>query len=721
MAEKSQISSFNWRNKHTVSATTFLDPRGFAPGRRIASIHLVHLARVARSPLFVLFVIFVSRLCQADTTSLLQDLASTDGKIRLEALDEIRANRLGADAIAPAAQLLDSPDPAIAGDAKIALERIVGPLSLVEDTRAAASLALCDALASAKNPAGRTWLLWLLSYTGGAEAVPRLAKLLADPDSFSMAVFALQGIGGEPASQALIAALKRTSDTPRRIALINALAMVGGKKAESALIAAAKAPDDASRAALEALGHVGGSKSAKLLGAKLRDGHGPGVVAAYLRVAERQQPRRARELYAQLLKANRDPNVDCAALTGLGRTGRAQDVAAVLPHFSTDRADVYGAARGALLALPDAKADRAIARAFESAESAETRCALLDVLNERNPEFAAPYLEAALKDPDETLRAAAYELRGRAAEPRHESELLEAAKSESDAVRPVALRGYLRIADAKLARGERPAALDMYHAALETATRNEERLLALEGMTRIGDPLSLPHIQSHMHEEALGRQLALCALAVADNIRGTDPSTAYFIYSAMVERAPFVDLAERAADGLKALGKTSDAARRLGFVTHWKLIGPFPNNGFEAALPPEAEYKPDAAYAGAGGRTIRWTDHRVEHVRGITELHRIMTPNENIVVYARAEIEVEQPADAVLLIGSDDGVVCWLNGEKVHSNKIDRKVTVDQDRVPVRLRAGKNVILLKIVQGGGGMGYCLRIVDANEKPLSFLN
>jgi hypothetical protein len=42
-----------------------------------------------------------------------------------------------------------------------------------------------------------------------------------------------------------------------------------------------------------------------------------------------------------------------------------------------------------------------------------------------------------------------------------------------------------------------------------------------------------------------------------------------------------------------------------------------------------------------------------------------------------------QETEALLGIGSDDGVKVWLNGELVHENWIDRGVEPDDDVVPV--------------------------------------
>jgi quinoprotein glucose dehydrogenase len=75
---------------------------------------------------------------------------------------------------------------------------------------------------------------------------------------------------------------------------------------------------------------------------------------------------------------------------------------------------------------------------------------------------------------------------------------------------------------------------------------------------------------------------------------------------------------------------------------------------------------------------------------------------------------------APLLLGSDDGVRVWINGELVHTNPAYRAAAPDQDRVSVRLKKGWNKVLLKVLQGAGGWGYYLRFADPGGELRSAL-
>ena len=110
---------------------------------------------------------------------------------------------------------------------------------------------------------------------------------------------------------------------------------------------------------------------------------------------------------------------------------------------------------------------------------------------------------------------------------------------------------------------------------------------------------------------------------------------------------------------------------------------------------------------------------RVPRLPGQDRPPRSLADRDNCIGYAYAEIELDQPADAVLLLGVDDSEKIWVNGVKVHESFTPRGLVVDQDRVPVHLKAGKNTILLKLYQNTLGWEFCARLVTPDGQPLPF--
>ncbi|OGV74306.1 MAG: hypothetical protein A3K19_17835 [Lentisphaerae bacterium RIFOXYB12_FULL_65_16] len=88
-----------------------------------------------------------------------------------------------------------------------------------------------------------------------------------------------------------------------------------------------------------------------------------------------------------------------------------------------------------------------------------------------------------------------------------------------------------------------------------------------------------------------------------------------------------------------------------------------------------------------------------------------------VAYYVAVYAEVKAPTPAEIRLGSDDGFKLWLNGEPVGGQNASRGVGIDTDRFTVEFKPGRNLILLKVIQGGGPSGWCLRLTDAQGRPL----
>jgi len=153
------------------------------------------------------------------------------------------------------------------------------------------------------------------------------------------------------------------------------------------------------------------------------------------------------------------------------------------------------------------------------------------------------------------------------------------------------------------------------------------------------------------------------------------------------------------------------AARR--FMGEWSLAGPFDAADMDdlpTVYPPETEAVPARSYKGKGGASVGWRTVRAD-AAGYVRLDDRIKPNEQAIVYAAAYVFSPDERAATLLLGSDDGVRVWINGELVHTNPSYRAAEPDLDRVSVRLNKGWNKVLLKILQGAGGWGYYVRFAD----------
>lgn len=84
--------------------------------------------------------------------------------------------------------------------------------------------------------------------------------------------------------------------------------------------------------------------------------------------------------------------------------------------------------------------------------------------------------------------------------------------------------------------------------------------------------------------------------------------------------------------------------------------------------------------------------------------------------YAWAEIEVDQDQPALLGLGSDDGVKVWLNGEVLVEKWAQRPLRIDEDVLPLRLKKGRNQLLLKVQNIWGEWRFSCRLILQGTPP-----
>jgi hypothetical protein len=78
--------------------------------------------------------------------------------------------------------------------------------------------------------------------------------------------------------------------------------------------------------------------------------------------------------------------------------------------------------------------------------------------------------------------------------------------------------------------------------------------------------------------------------------------------------------------------------------------------------------------------------------------------------------DIESPADqkAQIVLGTDDCAKLWVNDALVYTNRQHRPAAPEQDTVAVRLKKGRNRLLLKINNGDGPHGFYLTILAEQE-------
>jgi hypothetical protein len=136
----------------------------------------------------------------------------------------------------------------------------------------------------------------------------------------------------------------------------------------------------------------------------------------------------------------------------------------------------------------------------------------------------------------------------------------------------------------------------------------------------------------------------------------------------------------------------------------WYQAGPFTLPSAEGAYAqqfgPESVVELDLEQSFGAGTPIRWIyrstfeDGKVHNLAAGTNVHFV----------AR---EIYSPSERVLnvSIGSDDGFAIYVNGQEVAAREVPRGCAPDQDQIALPLRPGRNSLVFKIINTGGGAGF----------------
>jgi len=156
-----------------------------------------------------------------------------------------------------------------------------------------------------------------------------------------------------------------------------------------------------------------------------------------------------------------------------------------------------------------------------------------------------------------------------------------------------------------------------------------------------------------------------------------------------------------------------------GLVTDWWVVGPLSTRQAllnHDLLDPAAEV--DTVKPVADGDTVcAWKYAPVTDPAGMLDLQATLARKNDVGSYAYAEITSPAEQPAVIKLGSDDDFVCWLNGKQVVECHDPRPWAPDQNSAEVTLKAGRNTLLLKVLNGGGNWACSARFTDRDGKPL----
>jgi hypothetical protein len=277
-----------------------------------------------------------------------------------------------------------------------------------------------------------------------------------------------------------------------------------------------------------------------------------------------------------------------------------------------------------------------------------------------------------------------------------------------DRANPLAAN-YLRavvdaIAERELsAGGELPAdALEAF--ALDARHDPRARRLAYEWLAKVDAtapdrviPKMLDDPSLELRRDAVAREMS----AAQKKLDAGEEAVAATGYRVALAAARDLDQVRACAAALKKLEQPVDLRRHFGFVTRWKMIGPFDNtnqSAFDKPYPPEEKFDPAAKYPGKSGE-VGWIDYETTDDYGMVDLTKALDKHKGAVAYAAAEFVADAARPVDLRVGCINANKVWLNGKLLGGRDVYHTgMDVDQYIYRGELKPGKNLILVKVLQ-----------------------
>ena len=289
----------------------------------------------------------------------------------------------------------------------------------------------------------------------------------------------------------------------------------------------------------------------------------------------------------------------------------------------------------------------------------------------------------------------------------------------SPLVRMAAVHAFMASGDLKQAPQLRPLLQD---SDLQVRTSAIQAIGMLKAIALLPDLLPLADQQLTQFEaikalSAMPDVRALSAYLTGLSSKNNDLRTAARLALTTV-REPAADLIQSLADR-KELPSAILPELRTIYAGHapileWNLIGPFPRG--KKSHPPEQEINLSATYPGVE-KPVKWIAHFKADAsqHGKVKLDSRFSPSNEVEAYGYTEIDVPADRDAQLLVGSDDSIVIWLNGKKVHQHDNDRGWDYNADTVNVKLVKGVNKLLVKCGNSGGAWEFSVAVTGETSK------
>ena len=391
--------------------------------------------------------------------------------------------------------------------------------------------------------------LELAHHLTDAKTTGQLVKQLDElPAARQILLMHVLGDRGDASALPTVIEAADSDEINMKLAAVRVLGTLGDGTVVPILLKAAVSDDEAlAITARDSLAVLGGDDVDNQLANQLENSDGQERLVL-VDVAGRRGINRVIPLLLKYVSSD-DPELRNSAIDGLGMTVGLKDFPQLVDRMlamgsSPSAKPMKEALRKASQRMGDRDAASKVLLDRTTEASAAAKIELMDLLIYVGGKQALAGAQAAARGDDESAADAATRALGRWLTPDAAPVLLELAKTGNPAYRVRCLRGYIRIIrQFGLRSGQR---LQMSKMAFAAASRDEERKLVLDTLTRFPSAQGLRMITPHLRNSSLREDASKAAVMIGEKIVGNDPKAVADAMTKVIAATKNEEIAKRA-------------------------------------------------------------------------------------------------------------------------------------------------------------------------------
>ena len=243
---------------------------------------------------------------------------------------------------------------------------------------------------------------------------------------------------------------------------------------------------------------------------------------------------------------------------------------------------------------------------------------------------------------------------------------------------------------------------------LPVCERDVERGLILDQIAAINDIAAFHKLEELADDKAIG---GMAASALAKNAR---------LYGqpefAIVTKSLAAFIEKTTGDAQKDLKEALSAVcAPYGYITKWRYSNVYTAKDEKGADACPAAHKtfflpekPDYNYS----KWPKFVPAKDSKTPEVVTLHKCLGGVQRT-AYIVAYVYADADKEAILEMGSDDMLKAWLNGEMIVDSPKYQALVRASYKIPVKLKKGKNTLLMKVSQGGNNWEACAALKNVD--------